>query len=60
MLDFLKKFFKRCEHNWVFVKMQRFNQWADNPNNEDEEIVSSKEYSLQRCDKCRKSKYRKL
>jgi len=46
---FLRKLFKRCLHVWEFKKM-----------NATDEIVSSKDYSMQRCNKCNKTKYRKL
>jgi len=56
MWGFLRKLFNRCEHNWSFIKMIRLNELG---NTEDDEILSSQEYSLQRCNKCSKTKYRR-
>lgn len=55
-LEALRAYFTPCQHNWAFIKMSRMNELGD----EGDEILSSKEYSLQRCGTCGKEKYRKL
>ena len=46
---FLRKLFRRCLHQWTFAEMTP-----------SDEIVSSRDYSMQRCTKCSQVKYRKL
>lgn len=55
-LERLRAFFTPCKHDWKFIKMTKVNEYIDS----DPEILSSKEYSLQRCAVCGKEKYRKL
>lgn len=58
MIEYLRRLFGRCQHKWEFVNMVKLNEFTDV--NDEEEIVSAKEFSVQRCTHCRKTKYRKL
>lgn len=55
--QFLRKIFRRCQHNWKFESMLKLNEFGEEENHE---ILSSREYSMQRCTKCNKVKFRKL
>ena len=58
--NFLRKIFGRCIHNWEFKEMVHVNQHEEEEEEEDYSIVSSKEYSMQKCSECHKVKFRKL
>jgi hypothetical protein len=55
---FMRKLFGRCIHRWEFKDMIHVNQYDEEEDYS--QVVSSKEYSMQKCSECNQVKFRKL
>lgn len=57
MIQFLRRFFGVCRHQWTLQKMLKLNEFQEVEY--DYEILSSRDFNLFQCVRCKGIKFRK-